>query len=71
MPFPLSSQHLVFHGEVIEIVELRGKKMMKINLLPSTIDLPLSMSDEPHLGDPVTVEATLNITGLEPAIFVD
>ena len=71
MPQPLFSQQLVFQGEVIEIVERGGKKMMKVNLLPCTIDLPLSMPDEPHLGDPLHVDATVMITGVEPVIFID
>ena len=71
MPQPLFSQQLVFQGEVIEIVESGGKKMMKVNLLPCTIDLPMNMSDEPHLGDPLHIEATVMITGFEPAVFID
>ena len=67
----LTSQHVVLHGEVIEIIEGEGKKTIKINLTPCTIDLPLSKLDEPHLGELVTVEAILNIKSVEPAAFVD
>lgn len=71
MPETVSSQHVTFRGEVIEIVERRGRKMMKLTLWPSTIDLPIDAGNEPHLGDPITVEALMTITGVEPAVFID
>jgi hypothetical protein len=71
MPKPLSSQHVTFHGEVIEIVERGETRMMKLNLWPCTIDLPMRMPDEPHLGDPITVDALMMITNVEPAVPVD
>jgi len=71
MPQPLSWHHVTFHGEVIEVVERGETKMMKLNLWPCTIDLPMSVSNEPHLGDPITVEADVMITGVEPAVFID
>lgn len=70
MPQPLSSQQLMFQGEVIEIIDGGGTKMMKINLQPCTIDLPMSMWEE-LLGDPVTMEARVMITRVEPAVFID
>ncbi len=71
MTLPSLPNQLTFQGEVIEIVEGKEAKMMKISLWPCTIDLPLEMSEEPHLGDFVTVNASLLITGVEPAIFFD
>jgi len=71
MPQPLSSQQLMFQGEVIKIIDGGGTKMMKINLQPCTIDLTMSMSEELHLGDPVTMEARVMITRVEPAVFID
>jgi len=71
MQQPLSSQHVTFHGEVIEIVERGETKMMKLNLWPWTIDIPMCELNEPHLGDPITVDAFMTITNVEPAVSIE
>ena len=65
------NQQVLFQGNVIEIVEQQGKKMIKVNLLPCSIDIPLRTDDEPHLGDMISFEATITVRNVERVVPIN
>jgi hypothetical protein len=61
-------QHIVLHGNVIEIFNDNEKPCLKILLKPDCIQTNIENIEEFHLGDDVDVYCDIKINEIKPAI---
>jgi hypothetical protein len=55
-------------GEIVETFEKSGSRFAKVVLRPCHLEVVLDASTDIHLGDAVTVDATLAIARVRPAL---
>jgi hypothetical protein len=58
-------QDLKLKGEIAEIFDKNGQRIVKVSLNPCLIELTLEGSPEMQLGDPVVLSANMVIEGIE------
>jgi hypothetical protein len=58
-------QEIKLKGEIAEIFEKNGQRLVKVSLNPCLIELTLEGSPEMQLGDTVVLSANMVIEGLE------
>ncbi len=74
---PGRPQALCLRGEVVQISEHEGRRVIRVAIESGTIldiafdlplDMPFDMPSDVHLGDHVLIDASLRITRLQPDI---
>jgi hypothetical protein len=58
-------QDIELKGEIAEIFDKNGQRLVKVSLNPCLIELTLEGSPEMQLGDTVVLKANLVIEGVE------
>ncbi|MBZ5538519.1 MAG: hypothetical protein LAO31_21450 [Acidobacteriia bacterium] len=59
------SQDIKLKGEIAEIFDKNGQRLVKVSLNPCLIELTLHGSPEMQLGDTVVLSANMVIEGIE------